>query len=183
MLFYTYIFTIYIIFDSLLAMFPDFFFLLTFVATLLSGPPFAHAWPATVISVTDGDTVRVAPCGDTSTPMTVRLYGIDAPEFGQDGGEESKRALEDFLPAETAIEVIPQGMDKYERTLGLVMSGGRCINGQMIRDGQAWHYLKYCRAAMCKGWKRMQQAAQRERRGLWREGKPVAPWEWRKGKG
>lgn len=70
-------------------MFPDFFFLLTFVDTLLSGPPFAHAWPATVISVTDGDTVRVAPCGDTSTPVTVRLDGIDAPESKRVGKSPS----------------------------------------------------------------------------------------------
>ena len=70
------------------------------VLTLLLAlvPAAASAWPASIISVHDGDIVTVVPCGDTSTPIVIRLYGIDAPETKQKGGLDSTTLLRRLLP-------------------------------------------------------------------------------------
>lgn len=46
-----------------------------------------------VVAVSDGDTVRVIPEGETE-PIVVRLAGIDAPEKDQPYGAESTALLE-----------------------------------------------------------------------------------------
>ena len=123
----------------------------------------AHAWPATVISAHDGDTVTVAPFADTDTPLTVRLYGIDAPELAQEGGAESTNALHQLV--------------------GLIFINNRCINASMLEQGQAWYYARYCKAAFCKRWQRLQKEAVQKKRGLWHNSSPVAPWIWRRSAG
>lgn len=146
-------------------------------------PAMAGAWPAQVMRVHDGDTVLVAPTYDTTSPMRLRLYGIDAPELRQPGGKASKAALKTLLPAGAAIEVIPRGEGKYGRSVALISHDGRIVNGLMVESGHAWVYAKYCRDALCRQWNRAQKEAARQRLGLWAGEKPVAPWQWRKGHG
>ncbi len=154
------------------------------VLTLLLAlvPAAASAWPASIISVHDGDTVTVAPCGDTSTPIVIRLYGIDAPETKQKGGLDSTTLLRRLLPEGSSVELIPQDVDRYGRTVAIIMADGSCINARMVEAGQAWVYSRYCRAKTCKNWQKLQKQAQQKRAGLWEEKDPTPPWKWRKEK-
>lgn len=156
-------------------------FVCALVALFLPSPAFA--WPAAVLEVYDGDTVAVTPAGVQDCPLHVRLYGIDAPEMGQGGGKAARDFLAALLPEGAAVEVIPLDKDKYGRVVGLLIREGKAVNAQMVEAGHAWVYKKYCRAGkLCRQWRKTQNAAQRERRGLWADGDAVPPWMWRKKK-
>lgn len=151
---------------------------LLFVPLLI--PTLANAWPATVVSISDGDTVIVAPAGDTTTPISVRLYGIDAPESDQDGGKSATEALKVLLPVDAMTEIIPFDTDKYGRIVALIIYQGHTINAQMLTQGHAWVYAQYCRARFCKEWRKLEKAAQQNNMGLWQDADAISPWEWRK---
>lgn len=57
----------------------------------------------------------------------------------------------------------------------------RDINQEMVREGFAWAYQRYLDRPYASGYIEAEEQARRERRGLWRQGNPVAPWEFRKG--
>ena len=143
-------------------------------------PIYVFAWPATIISVHDGDTLKVAPLGDISTPITIRLYGIDAPELAQESGNASRDYLRELLPENCNAEIIPMSTDKYGRIVGLVGKENKIINAKMIEMGQAWVYPRYCKAKFCKNWRNLENGAKTNSKGLWGIGEPVAPWEFRK---
>ena len=150
------------------------------VLTLFLFPTLAHAWPAKIAEVTDGDTVIVLPAGDKNSPMPVRLYGVDAPETGQEGGEAARAQLAALLPVRTRAEVMPMSTDKYGRVVVLVARRGVVVNGLMVSSGHAWVEKRFCRARICRRWQKEQREAKKERRGLWAEEKPTAPWVWRR---
>lgn len=154
--------------------------LLVSVLFVLLSPCLCAAWPAKVLSVQDGDTITVAPSGDASTPVSVRLYGIDAPESEQPGGHESTAFLCSVLPAGADVQIIPYGTDRYGRSLGLVSRGKRVVNAELVRSGHAWVYPQYCKAKFCRSWYRLQKEAKARGLGLWTEGSPLPPWKWRK---
>lgn len=149
-------------------------------------PSAVLAWPGTIVSVSDGDTVTVIPDGNHKVPVTVRLYGIDAPELGQSFGQESAACLRAQLPTGQRVEVVPYGNDKYDRAVGLIQIGdhpgtpGRTLNGELVAAGLAWVYYPYCQEKFCKKWYRTQKAAAAARRGLWADTKPEKPARWRK---
>lgn len=143
-------------------------------------PAVAHAWSGTLISIHDGDTITAAPLDAVGSLIKIRLYGIDSPEQGQPGGADATAYLHSLLPLRANVEVTEMGKDKYGRTVALVEHEGRTVNELMVEAGHAWVYARYCRAAMCKGWYALQRNAAAERRGLWEEDMPIAPWLWRK---
>lgn len=143
-------------------------------------PGICLAWPGTVLSVHDGDTLTVAPGGDAGTPVVVRLYGIDAPEEDQPHGDASTTFLRSLLPVGAAVEIIHYDMDRYGRTVALVVHDGHTVNGEMVRAGLAWVYPRYCKAKFCKAWTRSQKEARASGLGLWAELAPLPPWEWRR---
>lgn len=138
------------------------------------------AWDGTIISVEDGDTVTVAPGGDRETPVSVRLFGIDAPERQQQGGEEAWAWLRNLLPVGQPVYIIPYDVDRYGRVVGLVQAQGRTINGDAVAAGHAWVYADYCKARFCRQWLKAQKEAEAHARGLWREQNPIPPWQWRR---
>mgnify|MGYP003094698964 FL=1 len=141
-------------------------------------PLSAHAWPATVLDVHDGDTVTVAPMGDVRVPMKLRLYGIDAPELEQKGGPQSRDHLLSLVRPGQGVEVIKMSTDKYGRTVALVATD-RVLNADMLEAGQAWAYPAFCNALFCNGWKKLERDAKEARRGLWSRKNPTPPWKWR----
>lgn len=153
------------------------------VCLCLLSPCSAFAWQGIVLDVHDGDTVTVAPGGDDATPLAIRLYGVDAPELDQSGGEEARDWLADQLPAGAPVDVIPYGVDRYGRALGLLQCGAarrRTLNSGLVAAGHAWVEPRYCRAKFCREWATLETKAREERRGLWRDERPLRPSAWRK---
>lgn len=145
----------------------------TLTAVLILTVFAAQAWAFTgaVERVHDGDTLTV-------DGKRVRLYGIDAPELDQPGGEASRDFLA-LLVKDKRVEIIPKDRDDYGRVVGAILTpDGREVNAMMVRAGHAWVYRKYCRD--CAQLRRDESLARREGLGLWGAPRPVAPWKWRK---
>ena len=130
-----------------------------------------------VVSVPDGDTLVVyTGAGRT---RRVRLYGVDCPELAQPFGPEAARAAEALALFKTvALTVMDE--DRYGRLVAVVaLENGETLNEALLRQGLAWHYGRFCKAPVCRGWKALEQGARKERVGLWRQKAPEAPWRWR----
>ena len=70
-------------------------------------------------------------------------------------------------------------MDRYGRTVGVIYTAdGDEVNLDMVCEGHAWWYQRYARMAI--NYKKCQENAQRDKRGLWAKEYPVAPWDWRR---
>jgi len=156
-------------------------FLAVLAALVLAWPPFAGAqakeFTATVIRVTDGDTlvVRTADFED----LKIRLYGIDAPESRQEGGAEATEALRPLQGRQ--VTILDMGTDRYSRTVGLVEYKGQSVNLGQVVQGWAWHYVKYCQdQPICGEIEKAEAKARAKGIGLWKEKEPTPPWEWRK---
>ena len=91
----------------------------------------------TVISIGDGDTIRVRMNGK---PITVRLACIDAPETAQQPyGQNARQYLQQRLPLGSAVKLEQKTSDRYGRMVAEVFSGIN-INLAMVEDGQAFVY-------------------------------------------
>jgi micrococcal nuclease len=166
---------------------PAFFLAVLLAAASLLRPSPGRAVPAqetlrgTVITVYDGDTVKVRLAGRTDE--RVRLIGVDSPEL--DDARERVRLMA-FLAKRFAfsrlfqsqVELLPgpEKRDAYGRLLAFVrMADGELFNVTLVREGYAFAYLKF---PFDETWKKEIKAAEAEARqagkGLWgREPYPV----------
>jgi len=130
---------------------------------------------ARVLSVSDGDTVKVqTPTG----VQRIRLDSIDAPEKKQPFGSRSRKALQELLPLGSPVQFLDLGTDRYRRTLAqLYLPDGTNVNSAQVRNGYAWVFTRYCRDPAY--WTPLQREAQLHRRGLWVEPGALPPWEFR----
>jgi endonuclease YncB( thermonuclease family) len=125
-----------------------------------------------VVAVHDGDTISVR----HDRQMTrVRLHGIDCPEGGQPFGKAAKKAASS-LAFDREVRVVPQGLDRYGRTVAVVFVGSMDLGLELVRRGYAWHYVRYSSDTRLAA---AQEAARRQRLGLWVDPSPQAPWLWR----
>ena len=132
----------------------------------------------TVIGVSDGDTLK-ARCRDDdgSHTISVRLAEIDAPERGQRFGQRSRLQLS-ALCFRQAAEVRASTVDRYGRAVAHVRCQGTDASAEQVRSGMAWVFNRY--ASTTSPLHGLQAQARRERRGLWADAQPLAPWEWRR---
>ena len=134
-----------------------------------------------VVSVTDGDTIKVR-CGEQGVyeQITIRLAEIDAPERKQAFGNRAKDAL-GALCHEAIATIKPTTKDRYGRIVARVECRGVDANSAMVKQGMAWAYTKYQTDPI---FPQLELQARAKRIGLWVDLKsvksPVAPWEWRK---
>ena len=127
-----------------------------------------------VQTVDSGDTVTI----HTSSQLArkVRLAGIDAPEKDQPFFRECLRALSNkVLGQDVRIHVTGEPDRKHYEVVGNLYLGKRWINGEMVLDGVAWHDS---RDQTDKRLVAAQAVARREKRGLWQQSSPTAPWSW-----
>lgn len=106
----------------------------------MAGLACAETITGKVIGVIDGDTIEVLDA--TKTPRRIRLEGIDAPEKAQPFGARYKQHLSDQVFGKQ-VEVLSNKTDKYGRTAGKVVIGGKDANLEQVRSGFAWHYKEY----------------------------------------
>lgn len=148
---------------------------------LLAGLACAETISGKVIGVMDGDTIEVLDA--TKTPRRIRLEGIDAPEKAQPFGARSKQHLSDQVFGKH-VEVLSNKTDKYGRTVGKVMVGGKDANLGQVRSGFAWHYKEYQKEQSASdrvAYANAETSARDMKSGLWNDLKPMPPWEWRHG--
>jgi endonuclease YncB( thermonuclease family) len=140
----------------------------------------AEVLVGTVVGITDGDTITVL--AKDNSEHKVRLMGIDAPEKTQDFGDESKKALSNYIyQREVTVEYKKQ--DRYKRKVGKVILDKQDICLQMIKDGLAWHYKDYEKEQSKTDRDLYSQAevkAREAKRGLWQDNKAIKPSEFRR---
>jgi len=131
----------------------------------------------TVTKVSDGDTIHVTT--PEQTKLTVRLYGVDAPETpkinqrtgrvnksGQPYGEESWKALRSkIMGKHVRLEILD--IDKYRRIVCMVWLDNRNINLEMTREGYAEAFVEYLREPYRTQFMRVEMESKSAKRGIW----------------
>ena len=129
-----------------------------------------------VVEVNSGDVITIF---NLNRPVRIRLLGVDAPEMDQVFGDVAKKHLADLV-YDKAVLVEYAGIAADSSLTGRVLLGDTDVGAQMIRDGAAWvdpsnqHRLS---ATDREVYQQSEGAARSERRGLWQQENPVAPWE------
>jgi endonuclease YncB( thermonuclease family) len=132
-----------------------------------------------VVSVADGDTITVLD-GD-KVQHKIRLAGIDAPEKKQAFGNRSKESLS-AMAFDKTVDVETGKRDRYGRQIGKLLVNGQDVNLVQVERGMAWFYRKYQREQSSNDqrlYEAAEDAARADKRGLWRDAEPVAPWDFR----
>jgi micrococcal nuclease len=139
-----------------------------FVLLLWAAAAIAQGFAAKVTSVPDGDTLIL------DTGETVRLAGIDAPEFEREGrpaqafAEQAREALRE-MAGSGIVHVVPagHGRDRHGRVLAHVLApGGGSLNKAMVERGLAFVYL-HERDPSVSALLQAQAAAMELGRGFW----------------
>lgn len=146
-----------------------------------AGPWAAEALRGTVVSVVDGDTIKVRLEGRPDEK--VRLIGVDSPEL--DDARESVRFMA-FLAKRFAFSRLyqarvdlmpgPETRDSYGRLLAFVRTAdGGIFNLALVREGYATAFLKFpFDETLRRELKAAESEARQAGRGLWaREPYPV----------
>jgi endonuclease YncB( thermonuclease family) len=147
----------------------------------------ALAWPAevvaqgvkaTVLSIGDGDTIRVRQAGKA---LTVRLACIDAPETAQSPyGQQARMYLQQRLPIGREVSLNIKTTDRYGRSVAEVFSGVN-INLALVEDGQAFAYRQYLSGCDATAYLEAEERANRARLGVWQiKGGITRPWDFRR---
>ncbi|HVQ40544.1 MAG TPA: thioredoxin domain-containing protein [Pyrinomonadaceae bacterium] len=144
--------------------------------------PAAHAnalvLRGVVSEVRDGQTIVVVSGG---RKLFVVLKGVASPELKQEFGEVSQQYLASLV-LDKAVEVDFSQLAS-DHVVGKVFCNKLDIGLQVIRDGSAW-FDKTSGYSLSEAertvYANAQEAARGEMRGLWRDGSPMPPWEWRR---
>jgi micrococcal nuclease len=126
----------------------------------------------TKLKVIDGDTVETT--GEKRA--RIRIFGIDAPEIGQRGGQAARKRLLDILN-NAKVRVEATGARSYGRIVARIRHlDGRDIAAMMVSSGYAVTVPDFTRS-YC----RYQNLAKKLSRGLWANGRMIeCPAAWRK---
>ena len=110
------------------------------------------SWP--VESIYDGDTLRATVDGQSTR---IRIMGLDTPELPPHNkcDSEKKRgyAARDRLREilrDAAVQICPDGLDRYGRTLAVVMANGEDVAEVLIAEGLAREYHGGRRDGWCE---------------------------------
>jgi len=128
-----------------------------------------------VIEVNSGDVLTIS---NLNRPVRVKLLGVDAPEMNQAFGDVAKKHLADLI-LDKSVLVEYSGIASDSSLTGRVLLNDADVGAQMIRDGAAWFDTNTNRLSRTDRdvYQQSEQAARNERRGLWQQENPVAPWE------
>ena len=137
---------------------------------------------AMVVSVGDGDTIRVS---EGSRRLTIRLACIDAPEtFQRPWGPRSTLFLKQLTPVGSEVTLRVQTTDRYGRTVAELLNRQGNVNQLMVEAGQAFAYRRYLRQCDSQRYLQLENEAQRQGTGVWSVGPSgiTRPWDYRRGR-
>lgn len=127
-----------------------------------------------VVAVKDGDTIEMM-MGKKA--IRIRLFGVDSPEKGQPFGEKARQYTADLCYGKV-VRLQQKDKDQYGRIVGeIFLPDGSSLNARLIAAGFAWQYTEFSKDPE---WAKAQEQAKLEKKGLWADKHPVAPWTWRK---
>ncbi len=116
----------------------------------------------TVVSVHDGDSVRIRLDG-TSHTIPVRLEGIDAPEISEPFSNQARNATR-VLMFDRKVQVKATDVDNYDRLVARVIVDGKDASLELLQAGLACHFTRFENdAALAKA----QLEARKAGRGFW----------------
>ncbi len=159
------------------------------------------ALPAPAAEPVEGRIVEVG-AGDTATlelaggiRRSLRLHAVAAPTGRQPWAAESRRALAALVQGRTVrFEALRE--DAYRRLIGKLLvappdcaapcAPTRDAGLAQLEAGLAWWYREERKQQTLHDQGYYEYAdfdARQQRRGLWQDTAPVAPWEWRKRQG
>ena len=141
--------------------------------------PFSGRMQARVVSIGDGDTIRVNADGKK---MTVRLACIDAPEMAQAPyGVQARDQLRALIPRGTSVLLAVQTTDRYGRTVAEIFKGSQNINQSLVSSGAAFVYWKYIAKCDRTSYALAETQASTSGRGIWSDaGEFLRPWVYRR---
>jgi endonuclease YncB( thermonuclease family) len=128
---------------------------------------------ARVTRIEDANTVVVQ--DDKGNEETVHLAGIDAPERGQADGLYAQEQLAKLI-AGKKLRVDPDRQLPNGTVLANLYIAKEWINLEMVQTGFAWVAPSENRDPTLLV---AENRARVERRGLWSQADPTAPWIWR----
>jgi len=134
-----------------------------------------------VVSVHDGDTLRIRAQDGRTTK--IRVAGIDAPEVCQPYWKASRDRLRALVQNGEKVRAATYKTDTYGREVAHVYVGERDVAVILIQEGLGWHFTRYQQEHtpdLRRALSGAQEQAQRTRRGLWTQGNPEPPWEFRR---
>lgn len=135
-------------------------------------------------TVIDGDTMKIG-------RQKYRLWGVDAPELQQTGGNESASCLRALIGQEKMLGLRFMGTS-FDRQVvrgywvHVSLEGGTPkvqlepwdLGEILLSQGCVWHEWHY--APYEDSYRNTEAVARKNRIGLWAHENPVAPWDWRK---
>jgi micrococcal nuclease len=150
------------------------FSLAVLLSLVLEGAANASTFTAHVVSVTDGDTIKVLT--SENRLETIRLNGIDCPEKKQAFGVSAKEFTSRLVLGRDVV-LDEHGHDRYGRIIGdVLLRDGTSVNYALVQNGYAWWYRKYSHDVQLA---RLEQQARQEHLGLWSDPQAEAPWDFR----
>ena len=138
----------------------------------------AQTRTATVISIGDGDTLRVR---EGSRTLNVRLACIDAPESSQaPHGASARTQLQTLAPVGSAVELRVKATDRYGRSVAELSRGGQDLNQALVASGAAFVYWQYIQGCDRQTYSRLETEARLKGLGVWSvKGGVLRPWDYR----
>lgn len=142
----------------------------------------AETFTASVVGVTDGDTITVVESNNQQA--VIRLGGIDAPEHNQEDGDRSTQNLARLLSGKT-VSLNCNAQQSYGRLVcDVFLPSGEDVGLDQVKAGLAWHYKQYEDEQSPTDRSRYaaaEDAAREAHLGLWANPRPVQPWDFRHG--
>jgi micrococcal nuclease len=145
---------------------------------LTTGLNSANAFTAKVLKVYDGDSFKVL---IEDNEVNIKLYGIDAPERGQDGNVSATRFLSRSLYQERLeIEVLNRDWAGQLHAIVTNLGNGTIVNAAMVANGYSWVQPHNCNATACEDWKKLESNARKYKLGIWSGFNLIPPWEFQR---
>ena len=152
--------------------------------------PSGSFYLAKVTRVADGDTITVR--NRDGATHKIRMHAVDSPELKQAGGEQSKAWLTQQVMNKN-VKIVVNNTDRYKRQVAKVVlpvegcekrlcEGETDVNLKAIEAGHAWWYREFARSQSSEDrvlYETAENQARNQRKGLWQQTAPLAPWQWR----
>jgi endonuclease YncB( thermonuclease family) len=97
----------------------------------------------------------------------------------QNFGTKAKHITSILVFAKT-VDVEPVTTDRYGRAVAFVKVGDTVVNEELIRQGLARVFIRYCNRPVCQEWQLLEAEARQNKRGLWFMPNAIPPWEFRR---